>query len=354
MKRRTSKIFISLLTVLLILTISFVSAFAVESGSCGTNADWTFDPSNGELTIRGSGSMTSYSSADYAPWKTYTDRITKITISEGITKIGNYAFKNCTFASEIVISDGVKEIGYSAFDNCTALKQVALPASVEKINDAPFYNCTALTNITVDSDNKNFSSDSNGVLYNKTKTEIIQYPAGKNTANFSVPDTVTDINSAAFAGNQNIFNIYMSDSVSSIGTMAFYGCTSLSTLTIPENITLIGEMAFSKCDNLSDIYYTGTQDQWDMIAVRDNNSPLLNATFRYESKGPETLSGDAVTTTVVSDKSITKQDNFVQNQLKNNIDLIPAILVGIAVVVFILVIILIRVIFKKRPEKDPD
>ena len=352
MKQRTLKAIVSLLSVFLILTVSFSSAFAVESGNCGTNAKWTFDSDSGELTISGSGSITSYSSADYVPWKTYTDRITKITIEEGITKIGNYSFKNCSHASELTISDGVTEIGYSAFDNCTSLTEVTVPSSVEKINDAPFYGCTALTEISVESDNENYCSDDNGVLYNKEKTELIQYPSGKSTANFSIPDTVTNIKAAAFASNKSILNIFVSESVNMIDSMAFYECTSLTAISLPESITLIGEMAFSKCDNLSDVYYAGTQEKWKNIAVRDNNTPLLSASFKYETTGSETLPDEEVQTTsdVNSVANNADYNKIVEEKLKNNIDLIPAILIGIAVTVLILIIILIRVIVKKHPD----
>lgn len=353
MKYRTSKIIISLFTVLMVLSVSFICTFAVENGTCGTSANWSFDPSIGELKISGSGPMTSYSNADNVPWRTYTDRITKITIDEGISKIGNYAFKNCTQASEIIISESVTEIGYSAFDNCKSVRQISIPSSVEKINDAPFYGCTELTAVFVDESNKIYSSDSNGVLYNKDKTHLIQYPAGNITENFSVPYTVTTIKAAAFAGNPHIRNVIIPESVNMLDYMAFYECTSLSCVTISKSVTLIGEMAFSKCDNLSEVYYTGTQTQWDSVAVRDNNAQLLKCSFNYEKSGPDILSADSSVTSPVADTSDTSDlEKTVKDKITNNIGIIPIILIVIAVFVIILFIILIRVIVKKHPDKS--
>ncbi len=353
MKYRTSKIIVSFLTALVFLSMSFVCAFAAETGTCGSYAQWTFDSETGNLTISGSGYITSYSSADYVPWRTYTDRITSITIEEGITKIGNYAFKDCTLVSNLTLPDGINEIGYGAFDNCSSLESVSLPASVEKINDAPFYGCVKLSGISVDESNKYYCSDNNGILYNKNKTEIIQYPAGNTSANFSVPYTVTTIGVAAFAGNSSIRNIFMSESVNVIGTTAFYECSSLSSITIPKSVTLIGENAFSKCTELSEVYFTGTQEQWSSITLRDNNELLTNANFSYEKKGPETVAEEATGTTAPTSEPNTpaSYEKIVEEQIKNNIELIPAILIGIGVVVLILIILLIRVITKKYPEE---
>ncbi len=353
MKYRSSKIVISLFMVVILLTLSFICAFASESGSCGTSANWSFDPSTGELKISGSGPMTSYSNSDYVPWRTYTDKITKITIDEGITKIGNYAFKNCTQASHINIPESVIEIGYSAFDNCTSVRQITIPSSVEKINDAPFYGCTKLTEIYVEESNRKYSSDDSGVLYNKEKTHLIQYPAGNVTKNFSVPYTVATIKPAAFAGNRHIRNVVMAESVNIIDYMAFYECTSLSCITISKEVTLIGEMAFSKCGNLSEVYYTGTQSQWGAVAVRDNNTPLSEAAFVYEKSGPAILAADnAVTSSAEGNNDTSYSEKNVMDKFKNNIGIIPLILIIIAVFVVILIIILIRLIIKKHRYKS--
>ena len=353
MKYRTSKIIVSFLTALVLLSMSFLCVSAAETGTCGSNAQWAFDSQTGNLTISGSGYITSYSSADYVPWRSYTDRITSITIEDGITKIGNYAFKDCTLVSDLTLPDGIKEIGYGAFDNCSSLESVSLPASVEKINDAPFYGCTKLSTISVDESNKHYCSDNDGILYNKDKTEIIQYPAGNKSANFSVPYSVTTIGVSAFAGNTSIRNIFMSESVNVIGTTAFYECSSLSSITIPKSVTLIGENAFSKCSKLSEVYFTGTQEQWNTVTLRDNNESLTGANFNYEAKGPETVSEETTSTTAASAEADTpaNYEKIVEEQIKNNIELIPAILIGIGVVVLILIIILIRVITKKYPDE---
>ena len=55
--------------------------------------------------------------------------------------------------------------------------------------------------------------------------------------------------------------------VTSIGDDAFYDCRRLTSIEIPEGVTSIGSLAFSACKGLKDVYYTGTQKQWDAIEI---------------------------------------------------------------------------------------
>ena len=355
MKHKILKRIFTAFIAAIISLMCFTVAFAVNSGTCGSNVSWTFNEESKELLISGSGSMTDYSSADYVPWRSFTDQITKITVSEGVTTIGKYAFSGCKKAEEISIPDGITTIGYGAFDNCSALKSITLPASVTKINSAPFYYCTSLTNITVAEANKKYCSDSEGVLYNKEKTELIQYPCGKADVDFALPFTITTINLGAFAGASKIKNIIISESVTEIDSMAFYECSALKVVTLPKNISMIGEKAFSGCDSLSEVYFTGTQEIWNSVSVRDGNENLTDITFTYETKGPETLPEEPeehIQESTTTAQQTTATHIYPQQQLAQKRELIPFIIIGIAVVVLILFIILIRVIFKKHPEKN--
>ncbi len=354
MKHKISKRLFTAVLAVIISLMCFTVAFAVNSGTCGANVSWSFDEENGELLISGSGTMTDYSNADYVPWRSYTDKITKITVSEGVTSIGKYAFNGCKKAEEISIPDGIETIGYGSFDNCASLKSISIPASVTKINSAPFYYCINLTEIAVAEANQKYCSDSSGILYNKDKTELIQYPCGKKDANFSLPFTVTTINLGAFAGSSYIKNIIISESVTEIDSMAFYECTSLKIITLPKNLSMIGEKAFNSCSSLSEVYFTGTSEKWNSVSVREGNENLTDATFTYETKGPENLveepEEDIQETTNAMQQSTTSDVN-PQQKLAEKREIIPMILIGIAVLVLILFIILIRIIINKKPDK---
>lgn len=355
MKRKIFRRVFAVIFAVIISAMCFTAAFAVNSGDCGSDVEWSFDEATGELVISGSGTMSDYDKADDAPWYSFKDSILKITVSEGVTGIGRYAFNSCTKVSEISLPEGLKTIGYSSFDSCSSLKSISIPASVKKLNASPFFNCTALETITVEESSKYYCTDNEGVLYNKDKTELIQYPCGRKAANFIIPFTVTTINQAAFAGSEMIVNVIIPESTTTIDSMAFYGCSSLKIVTIPKSVEMIGEKAFYDCFNLAEVYYTGTEEQWSSVSIRNDNELLNNATFAYETKGPESVpentQNDLQQTTSTTQPSTGTM--ITKEQVAEKREYIPIILIGIGVIVLILFIILIRVIVKRNPD-DKD
>ncbi|MBQ5590731.1 MAG: fibronectin type III domain-containing protein, partial [Clostridia bacterium] len=124
--------------------------------------------------------------------------------------------------------------------------------SVTSIGDWAFYGCTSLTNITVNDNNSNYCSV-NGVLFNKNKTELTQYPVGNTRTFYSIPDSVTSIGDSAFEGCTKLTSVTIPNSVTSIGNNAFEDCTSLTSVTIGDSVTSIGEEAFYGCDSLTSV-----------------------------------------------------------------------------------------------------
>lgn len=345
---------ITVIFTLIISIVCFVPAFAVNGGDCGANVNWSFDESTGELTISGSGAMADYNEADDAPWVNFKDKISKITVAEGVTTIGRYAFNSCTGVSEVTLPEGLTTVGFGSFDSCSSLKSIHIPSTVKIFHDSPFFNCTGLETITVSDANNYFCADNDGVLYSKDKTELIQYPCGRKTANFTVPYTVTTIDKAAFAGAGMLVNVIIPESTKTIDSMAFYGCISLQIISVPKSVDMIGEKAFYKCDNLSEIYYSGTQDDWALINIRNDNENLSNATFEYESKGPDSVSEDMQITT--TQPAITTQPSnnaaITPKKIAEKREFIPIIIISIAVIILILSIVLIKVIVTKKPDQE--
>ena len=89
------------------------------SGTCGTNLTWTLSD-DGVLTISGTGSMTSYSTSNLAPWNSYKNSITSLVVESGVTTIGNYAFYGCNQILTASLPDSVTTLGSAAFRNCPA------------------------------------------------------------------------------------------------------------------------------------------------------------------------------------------------------------------------------------------
>ena len=211
----------------------------------------------GEYAFNDCTSLTSITIPDSVTWIDGSafsgcSSLTSITIPDGVTYISDDAFNGCTSLKSITISDSVTSIGWDAFRDCTSLKSIMIPNSVTSIGSGAFNGCSSLTEIKVASENSNYVSV-NGVLYNKDKTTIICYPAGKKGNNYKIPDGVTSIRGYAFYGCSSLTSITIPDSVTEIGDSAFVDCTSLTSITIPESVTEIGWRAFSGCTSLKSI-----------------------------------------------------------------------------------------------------
>ncbi len=151
------------------------------------------------------------------------------------TMIGNTC---CTDVSEKDDRLGVTSIGDYAFERCTGLESITIPDSVISIGTNVFYGCSGLTDITVDNRNSSFCSES-GVLFNKDKTTLICYPAGKTDSSYKIPDEVTSIGYSAFETCTELKSITIPDSVTSIGYAAFDNCIGLTSIYIPDGIYIV-------------------------------------------------------------------------------------------------------------------
>ena len=178
--------------------------------------------------------------------------LTSITMPNSVTSIGNGAFGWCENLTSIIIPDSVTSIGTSAFFSCSSLTSITIPNSVTSIGNGAFYGCSSLTNINVSNNNKNYSSI-DGVLFNKNKTVIIQYPIKKDGTSYAIPNSVTSIGDSAFSQCSSLTSITLPDGVTSIGGNAFEDCSSLTSITIPNGVTSIGEGAFYWCVSLTNI-----------------------------------------------------------------------------------------------------
>jgi uncharacterized repeat protein (TIGR02543 family) len=169
-----------------------------------------------------------------------------------VVEIGDHAFSRCGSLTSVVIPDTVISIGGFAFDNCNNLTSISIPDSVTNLEDFALSGVSSLTNITVDVNNPAFCS-LDGVLFNKSMTEIIRYPRGKTATTYSIPNSVTSIGDAAFSFCNNLTSIIIPDSVTSIGEGAFEYCKNLTSITISDGVTSIGNYAFNGCDSLTSI-----------------------------------------------------------------------------------------------------
>jgi len=178
--------------------------------------------------------------------------------------IGYDAFRYNHDITSITIPDSVTTIGDFAFENCTSLANITIPGSVTSIGCFDFDFCDRLAVINVASDNSAYTAV-DGVLYNKDKTILHTYPAGKTGNEFNIPEGVT-----------------------SIGDFAFNRCSSLTSLTIPNSVTNISESAFVLFDRLAVINVASDNSAYTAVdGVLYNKNKTILYTYPAGKTGNE-------------------------------------------------------------------
>ena len=227
-----------------------------------------------------------------------------VEIPDSVTRISGWVFNDCRNLVSITIPDSVTSIGYSAFYNCTSLKSVTIPDSVTSIYNHAFDGCTSLESVTIPS--------------SVMRIEDYTFWKCRSLASITIPDSVTSIGKWAFSDCTGLTSITIPDSVTSIGNYAFYGCTGLTSITIPDSVTRISDWVFNDCRNLvsitipdsvtsinfgafwgcsfiKDVYYTGSESEWNEIAIASDNECLTNATIHYNYSGSHTHTFNHIT-----------------------------------------------------------
>lgn len=184
----------------------------------------------------------------------------KITLNDKLQFIGNGAFQN-TNLQKLTLHNKVTYIGNRVFADCRKLKRISVPASVRGINPGAFNNCISLRAINVAAGNKKYSSQG-GVLYNKQKTKLIQYPLHKTDTSFVTPGTLRNIRANAFAENNSLRTVTIT--ARTIGSNAFYSMNKLERVTIQNGAVKIGDQAFA---NNTKLKYLSVPDSVQKIGA---------------------------------------------------------------------------------------
>lgn len=225
-------------------------------------------------------------------------RIGKVTVGNGVTSIGAYAFNECFELSSITLGTGLTTIGEGAFAYCQALTSVKIPAKVTTLPTDAFHSCTALTEVTLPSALTTIESGAfaycegirlitipakatsiadgafahcsslesirvassntaykavNNVLFSRDGSELCLYPAGKTTESYTLPVDVRAIRDEALVGAR-LSSISLNAQLRSIGSRAFKDC-ELTSVNLDDAASLvsIGEYAFAGCTGLAEI-----------------------------------------------------------------------------------------------------
>ena len=155
---------------------------------------------------------------------------------------------------EFNIPDTVKVVKDSAFMFCYDITSINIPSSVTEIGINAMLGCNNLESISVDEKNKEYSS-ADGVLFDINKEILYQYPVGNKRKSYSVPDSVTEIDTSAFQNSDNLEAVEFGKNVECIDDLAFYDCDKLNNVVLCDSVDTIGYSAFSLCANLFNITF---------------------------------------------------------------------------------------------------
>ena len=227
------------------------------------------------------------------------------TIKDGTRIIAGGSFFGCTSLTSVTIPNSVTNIGNKAFYNCKSLTSITIPNNVTSIGDETFYDCESLTNVIIG--NSVISIGYNAFVNCKSLTSVT---FGKN---------LTSISFGAFQFCTSLTSVTIPNSVTSIGEFAFYNCTSLTNIAIPNSVTIIDDSAFENCTSLKDVYYTGSQSDWNKISIGSDNQCLRNATIYYNwgVETPLVTNEDETSFTVYNSTAIIESVNDVNLKLKS-------------------------------------
>ena len=281
------------IALVLCMLVSLVPAAALAdgealSGSCGKNLTWKL--TDGTLTVSGTGEMTNYSSQFDTPWAR-NETITAIVVEDGVTSIGSNAFCSVYTAKSISIPEGITKIGSYAFCGCSGVKELVLPSTLTEIGEQAFSDCSGLESLTIPEKVKTIGSYAfSGCTKLKTVTvpeSVTKLDAGAfyscdalESAVLNCP--VSSIEGSLFSWCRSLKSIVIPSTVKSIGWNAFEHCHSLKSVKIPVSVKSIGDMAFEYCYALTDIYYGGTEKQWNAIDLPSTTRETLHGkTFHY-------------------------------------------------------------------------
>ncbi len=276
------------------LTINVYDGFAVVS-ACRQNASGVIDIP----ATYGGVPVTQIGNGAFSD----CNAVTQVNIPASVTKVGNNAFGSCTALKKVDFAGSVCTLGESVFAHCSALTDISLPSSLKVIPENAFYDCGALVSIdipdtveTIDkeafkicasvkifdipasvtyigknafigcasataynvaSGNTVYSS-ADGVLYGPYSSSVsdrtlIQYPAAKKSASYTVQSGTLIIGDSAFGGNTSIASVVLPNGLKRIDNYAFNECKSLASVNIPSTVTRIGSVAFGNCAALKNI-----------------------------------------------------------------------------------------------------
>lgn len=181
----------------------------------------------------------------------------KIIIADGVDYIGTDAFYKCSSLTSITVPNGVT-IGDWAFEACSSLTNFSVLGAMTAIGGHTFFGCNALAGVHI--------------------TDVAAWCSSIFRTNYDNPLCIAK---KLYVNGELAIDLVIPVGVTSINECIFWSCTCLKSVAIPDSVAVIGKCNFYSCADLTDVYYGGTEEQWQAITIGSSNGYLTDATIHY-------------------------------------------------------------------------
>lgn len=161
--------------------------------------------------------------------------LTYVYFPDHLKAIKEKAFSRCYNLSFVALNDELKRIEDAAFSFCTNLRSVNFGVNIEYISQKAFNNCSKLSFFVVSEDN-NFYSSYEGILYSKDKKALVRCPEAYERDVIHVLDSVEILGEWCFSKCINVIDIVLSQKIKSIKAYAFNACNNILSLSLCDGI----------------------------------------------------------------------------------------------------------------------
>ena len=255
--------------------------------------------------------------------------IKQITVPDGVTKLGENAFKGCRELENIELPQTVQTIGDSAFEDCYKLQHIELPDNLKKIGESAFRNCINLKDIELPEGLKILRggtfSGCHSLEYVNIPISIISingytFEECKSLKKITLHEGMEEIFAGAFLNCQGLEEVEMKEGINLIGNEAFSGCENIKSINIPDTVEKIGYRAFYSCKNLEDIKmsdgikYVGTEafneTKYYIENLSDNNDIYIGKVLIKYNRGSSDIKVREGTRVIANGACAGKQNLF--------------------------------------------
>ena len=211
-----------------------------------------------------------------------------INIPNGVTSIEDGAFSYCTNLKEIELPYRLTNINHGVFTACSSLADVIIPNSVTNISGGAFCDCVSLTDILIPNTVTAIESHAFGNCESMTNISLCNglnyigeyaFEMCTRLTRIIIPDSVTYISKEAFSST-GLISVTIPKGIQYINYHSFSG--PMTELYIPLSVVNISGNAFEGCNSLKDIYYEGTEEQWEKICNSNYNRIFRYANIHFE------------------------------------------------------------------------